>query len=163
MNPNIDLKLEASETPPANWNEAVAHLPGASILQTSQWAEGKSEGGWRALFLQWRQPDQELAAAALVLRRKIALNFDFWYVPRGPLLDWDRLELRDLVLKDLEKLGKQHHAVFIKIDPDVPTGIGVPGSENFVENPAGMGLLEAYQKGGWRFSPQQIQLKSYLK
>ena len=33
---------------PENWNEIIAGLPGASLLQTSQWAEVKARMGWEA-------------------------------------------------------------------------------------------------------------------
>ncbi|HOU20200.1 MAG TPA: peptidoglycan bridge formation glycyltransferase FemA/FemB family protein, partial [Flexilinea sp.] len=71
-------------TPPDHWNEEIASLPGASILQTSQWAEIKAGGGWTPLFQKWTATDGELRAAALILRKKIFLQYEFWYIPRGP-------------------------------------------------------------------------------
>ncbi|HNY19317.1 MAG TPA: peptidoglycan bridge formation glycyltransferase FemA/FemB family protein [Flexilinea sp.] len=142
---------------PDHWNEEIASLPGASILQTSQWAEIKSSGGWTPLFQKWLSADGQLRAAALILRKKIFLQYEFWYIPRGPLLDWEDSQLRTRVLDDLQSLAKKGHAVFIKMDPDVPTGFGVPGTNSYQEQTAGQLLLSEYKKRGWVHSPQQIQ------
>ena len=50
---------------PDNWNEIVAGLPGASLLQTSQWAEVKARMGWEAFPKLWKKPDGTVEAAAL--------------------------------------------------------------------------------------------------
>ena len=157
MSPQSDFRLVVSETPPDGWNEDIAKLSGASILQTRQWADVKTAGGWKPLFLKWLNSQGGLVAAALILKKKIVLNFEFWYVPRGPLLDWEADVLRNQVFDDLTALGKMHHAIFIKADPDVPTGFGLPGTEGYRQNAAGQRLLETYAARGWQFSPQQIQ------
>ena len=152
----------SAHTFPENWNEIIAGLPGASLLQTSQWAEVKARMGWDAFPKLWKKADGTVEAAALILRRPIDMGplhsgMSFLYVPRGPLMDWDDDELRERVLADLTAFGREQKALFIKIDPDVPVSFGEPGSEEFRENPAGQKLLAAYQAHGWINSPQQIQ------
>lgn len=139
------------------WNETIAGLPGASILQTSQWAEVKAAGGWQPIFKQWKTPDGKIEAAALVLKKPLFGGLSFWYIPRGPVLDWNNQSLRDRVMDDLTALAKKEHVVFIKMDPDVPLGFGVPETESFQPIFAGQTLLGMYQKRGWLFSDQQIQ------
>ncbi len=60
-------------------------------------------------------------------------------------------------MADLADFGAQQHALFVKVDPDVPESFGEPGTEEFVENPAGQSLRRYYESHGWHFSPQQIQ------
>lgn len=146
----------------APWNELIRELPGASILQTSQWAEVKRSGGWVPLFKLWRNQSAETVAAALILRKKLLPWLEFWYIPRGPLMDWNDTALRDQVLSEIAELARNSHAVFLKIDPDVPIQFGLEGKENFRENPAGISLLEKYKKEGWQFSPQQIQFRNTI-
>ena len=152
----------SAHTFPENWNEIIAGLPGASLLQTSQWAEVKARMGWDAFPKLWKKADGTVEAAALILRRPIDMGplhsgMSFLYVPRGPLMDWNDDGLRERVLADLTAFGREQKALFIKIDPDVPVSFGEPGSEEFRENPAGQRLLTAYQAHGWVNSPQQIQ------
>ncbi len=147
---------------PENWNEIISGLPGASLLQTSQWAEVKARMGWEAFPKLWKTADGSVEAAALILKRPLApgpfsAGMNFLYIPRGPLMDWNNDSLRERVFADLEEFGRSQHALFIKIDPDVPVCFGEPGSEDCVENPAGQALLKAYEKHGWVHSPQQIQ------
>lgn len=142
---------------PENWNELTAKLPGASLLQTSQWAEVKIRMGWEPFFKVWKGSNGEIEAAALILKKPFKFGFCFLYVPRGPLMNWNDESLRDKVLADLAAFGKEQHAVFVKIDPDVPTCFGEPGTDEARENPAGQSLLKYYDANGWRHSPQQIQ------
>ncbi len=139
------------------WNETIAGLPGASILQTSQWAEVKAAGGWQPIFKQWKTTDGKIEAAALILKKLLFGGLSFWYIPRGPVLDWNNQSLRDRVMDDLTALAKKEHVVFIKMDPDVPLGFGVPETDSFQPIFAGQTLLGMYQKRGWLFSDQQIQ------
>lgn len=142
---------------PENWNEIIAGLPGASLLQTAQWADVKARVGWEAFPKLWKKADGTVEAAALILKRPIRLGMSFLYVPRGPLMDWNDDGLRDRVLGDLAAFGREQKALFVKIDPDVPVSFGEPGSEDFRENPAGRKLLAYYEKHGWVHSPQQVQ------
>ena len=147
---------------PDNWNEIIAGLPGASLLQTSQWAEVKARMGWEAFPKLWKKADGTVEAAALILKRPIALGplrtgLSFLYVPRGPLMDRENDELRERVLKDLEAFGREQKALFVKVDPDIPVSFGEPGTEAYREVPAGQKLLAYYREHGWVRSPQQIQ------
>ncbi len=147
---------------PENWNEIITKLPGASLLQTSQWAEVKARVGWEAFPKLWKKADGTVEAAALILKRPIKAGpipsgSCFLYVPRGPLMDWSDEKLRDRVMADLADFGRQQHALFVKVDPDVPVSFGEPGTEEFTENPVGASLLRYYESHGWLLSPQQIQ------
>ena len=147
---------------PENWNEIISRLPGASLLQTSQWAEVKARVGWQAYPKLWKKADGTVEAAALILKRPIRLGplptgMCFIYVPRGPLMDWNDDALRDRVLADLVQFGREQKALFVKIDPDIPTFFGEPGTDECRENEAGQKLLACYQENGWVHSPQQIQ------
>jgi len=147
---------------PENWNRIIAELPGASLLQTSQWAEVKARVGWEAYPKLWKRDDGTVEAAALILKRPlkagpIPSGKSFLYVPRGPLMNWEDEALRDRILGDLADFAKEKGALFIKIDPDVPISFGEPGTEDFRENHAGQSLLAYYQAHGWVHSPQQIQ------
>lgn len=154
--------MSTSSVMPENWNDTISSLPGASLLQTAQWAEVKARVGWKAFPKVWKKENGLVEAAALILKRPIqagpfSIGKSFLYVPRGPLMDWNDEGLRDRVLSDLEQFAREQKALFVKIDPDVPLSFGEPGSDAFRENSAGQKLLAYYQLHGWKHSPQQIQ------
>jgi lipid II:glycine glycyltransferase (peptidoglycan interpeptide bridge formation enzyme) len=147
-----------------DWNDLVAGLPGAHLLQTCQWARVKARVGWQPQPLVWRDGGA-VQAAALVLRRPIpiagfAAHTCLLYAPRGPLLDWGDNSLRRQVLDDLQVFARQQGAIFIKIDPEVVLGTGVPGTPDAVEDPAGAGIQAGLAERGWHYSSDQIQFRN---
>jgi len=159
-----------------NWNEIISALPHPHILQSREWAAVKSRYGWKATPVIWLEKDGEFetclgsevnvgesepVAAALLLRRKMLFGANVMYAPKGPLLsDWGHEVLRVRVLQDLKKIAHQAKAIFIKIDPDVVVGRGVPGQEGSEEDPLGADIHTEWQAMGWRFSPDQIQYRN---
>lgn len=140
------------------WNGLISGLPGAHLFQSAQWAQVKEKYGWEAHPLRW--PD----AAALVLRRSISLSrfgpkANILYVPRGALLDWGDARRRGNVLDELQSLARRSGAIFIKIDPEVIVGRGIPGSEQ-AENCTPAGLIDDFKKRGWHLSADQIQFRN---
>ena len=92
---------------PQQWDEIISGLPGASILQTREWARIKDATGWAGAAPVVAGFQRKAYAAALVLRRRIRLGgfaakLCVMYVPRGPILDWDDAILRARVLADLQ-------------------------------------------------------------
>ena len=148
-----------------HWNKVIANLPGAHVLQTWQWGEVKSHFGWDMHSLIWRDGSGHITAAALVLQRKISdalrgINMSVMYVPRGPLLDWSDKDLVQEVLSDLRQFAKKQRAIFIKIDPDLPIGYGVPGEAQAHEDPIGQDVRKTLESTGWHFSDEQIQFRN---
>ena len=158
---------------PEVWNASISALPGPHILQTWEWGKVKSQFGWQPHYLYWLQNQgqieliinrllekrktNQLVAAALVLHRKITIGgfshrMSVMYVPKGPMLDWTNAPIRDRVLVDLKLFAQKHSAIFIKIDPEVEIGIGVPGTNGSSVSPAGVMLSNDLKAGGWQLS-----------
>jgi len=148
-----------------DWNQKIKDLPGAHALQTWQWGQVKSKFGWQPHFLLWHNNAGGVKAAALVLQRTIslggfAMRLSVMYVPRGPLLDWSEDSRVKQVLGDLRNFAKKKGAIFVKIDPDLPVGFGVPSEEEASENPTGIAVQDRLKRSGWLFSEEQIQFKN---
>lgn len=157
-----ELTLSVTSDPrEIRWNELAASLPGAHILQTSQWAEIKAEVGWQANYLQWQAVDGKVHAAALVLDRKTPLlPARILYAPRGPLLDWSDLSLARDVLRGLAEYARSRGAIYIKIDPQVQLGRGLPGAEDFSPSDSGLAVTRLLEAAGWTYSSSQIQFRN---
>jgi peptidoglycan pentaglycine glycine transferase (the first glycine) len=101
----------------------------------------------------------------MVLERMISLGnrstpLRILYVPKGPLLNWNDAALRNRVLDDLQDLARKKGAIFIKIDPDVPLGTGIPGSDLDHLELVGETVAGDLKERGWIYSSEQIQFKN---
>ncbi len=153
---------------PAIWDQAIASLPQAHLLQTREWAKVKAAYGWKPQMLLWeddRSPGGGPQAAALALERAISLGgfaarLKVMYIPKGPLLDWENQALRRQVMDDLKNLGRQQGVIFIKIDPNVLLGHGYTGQLGCSQDPLGGAVIQELKAKGWNVSSDQIQFRN---
>ena len=145
------------------WNNLLCEFPKAHILQTSQWAEVKKQNGWAPLYFLEDGDLSHPQSLALILRRQISLfgfKFSILYSPKGPTINWDCSAAVSQALDFLEHLCHVEKAIFIKIDPDVLLGTGIPGTPGNVPAPQGLALQAELTRRGWRFSQDQIQFRN---
>ena len=147
------------------WNDRIANLQTPHLLQTWQWGAAKSQYGWTPHYKTWQGDAGEIVAAAQILQRSIKLpglptTLRMLYVPKGPLLDWNDSQLRLRILADLKDLARERNAFFIKIDPDVRLGTGVPNDEDSTENVLGQDIVAELRSSSWRFSNEQVQYRN---
>jgi len=81
------------------------------------------------------------------------------YVPKGPILDYLDKPLLAAILSTLEEEARQRDSLFVKIDPDVPLGVGTSDTP---PQPAATAVLAALARRGWRRSREQIQFKNTI-
>jgi peptidoglycan pentaglycine glycine transferase (the first glycine) len=158
------------------WNSIISQLPNPHFLQTYEWGQVKAKYGWVPLYAVWTNDKFFVAdncslltdhyvAAALILKRQILRNgfaarLSVLYSPKGPLLDWANESLRKRVLDDLQSFAKKQGAIFLKVDPDVVLGTGVPaGDDNVIDN-GGQAVMSEMKRRGWEYAPDQIQFKN---
>jgi lipid II:glycine glycyltransferase (peptidoglycan interpeptide bridge formation enzyme) len=157
------LKFEFFSASSVEWNDLIQTLPEPHILQTEEWKQIKKQFGWEPYQYIWSNSNQ-IFAAALVLKRTISvvppsIQASVLYVPKGPLLvDWNDVDLRNNVIADLQEIAKLHRAMFIKIDPDIQVGTGLPGECGPDE--LGIKISTELAGEGWQYSGDQIQYKN---
>jgi lipid II:glycine glycyltransferase (peptidoglycan interpeptide bridge formation enzyme) len=140
----------------------------------------KAKYGWSPFYAVWTADGKfsvlnetdnlpldtdDFIAAAMILKRQIIRNgfaarLSILYSPKGPLLDWTNEPLRERVLNDLQAFAKQQGTIFLKMDPDVVLGTGVPASgEDAFEN-NGQAVMSELKRKGWEYASDQIQFKN---
>jgi peptidoglycan pentaglycine glycine transferase (the first glycine) len=150
-----------------DWNRIIAHLPGSHALQTWEWGEFKHQYGWDPIQIIWYDNDR-IVAASLLLKRGLSIPWlseftNVFYIPKGPLLDWSNSNLRHEVLMDLHDYAKENNALFIKCDPDIVLGTGLPGSSEKQIMSSDNKLIANLKQLGWRLSTEQIQFKNTVQ
>jgi peptidoglycan pentaglycine glycine transferase (the first glycine) len=161
-----------------NWNEITSKFPDPHFLQTYEWGQVKAKYGWTPFYAVWTDDGKvqvspnpqslitnHCVAACLILKKKIlnrgfAARLSVLYAPKGPLLDWDNIPLRTRVLNDLQAFAKKQGAIFLKIDPDIVLGRGIPNSEGDVPENSGQAAGAELARRGWAYSSDQIQFRN---
>lgn len=161
------------------WNSLISTLPDPHFLQTYEWGQVKAKYGWSPLYAVWDADgswtvegdmdqlslSKSPIAAALILKRQIlrrgfSARLSILYTPKGPLLDWSNVPLRNRVLDTLQSFAKKQGAIFLKMDPDVVLGMGIPHTEEDDFNNNGNSVVSNLNYRGWRYSSDQIQFKN---
>jgi peptidoglycan pentaglycine glycine transferase (the first glycine) len=157
--------MQAFTGQPKEWNEIISQLPEPHFLQTWEWAQVKAKYGWIPMPFIWQDDSANIVAATMILKKQIlsrgfAARLSILYAPKGPLLDWSNEALRTRVLNDLQSFAKQQSAIFLKIDPDIILGRGVPDSEGDVLDNGGQAARSELTRKGWGYSSDQIQFQN---
>jgi lipid II:glycine glycyltransferase (peptidoglycan interpeptide bridge formation enzyme) len=162
------------------WDSIIAKLPNSHFLQTYEWGQVKAKYGWSPIYAIWDEQGNmkvetdvnrlssfvfPASAAALILKRQILRNgfaarLSILYSPKGPLLDWTNESLRTCVLNDLQSFATKQGAIFLKMDPDIVLGTGVPQGEDEVVDANGQLVMNELKRRGWGYASDQIQFKN---
>lgn len=163
--PTHQYLLDIISPSATEWDTAIANLPEPHILQSAHWADLKKANGWQPEYLLWRNEAGAVAAAVVLHRKSIPIlgkltGACLLYAPRGPLLDWTDLALRDQVIIDLENYARNRKAIFLKIDPEVALAWSSDPLIGREDNMAGLALEQTLLSRGWHFSQDQLQFRN---
>lgn len=97
-------------------DEFIQKSPYCSLLQSSKWACIKDNWNHEIVGV---KKDDELVASALVLIKPLPLHMSMMYIPRGPVMDFNDVELIRFFFDNLKQWAKKYHTLFIKLDPNI--------------------------------------------
>lgn len=87
------------------------------FFHSIEWAKFKGNTGWSYEFIGLKE-GKKIKAAAMLLGKKVPfLKKDFYYSPRGFVLDYDNYDLIQKFTKLLKKYLKEKNILFLKINP----------------------------------------------
>ncbi len=143
------------------WNATLAQMPYAHVLQTWEWGEFKAATtGWEPKRIAYMHQGAVAAMAQVLIRRVGSLKV--MYVPKGPALDYNQPGLRVAVIDALKRHAREQGAIFLKIDPDVVAGVGIPGEMGAGEIELGHQVMYEWGKAGLRYSRDQVQFRNSI-
>lgn len=114
----------AAETDAADWQSLLERLPSGDVLHDWEWAAVAELGGTPAQRFVLEERGELVAICAAQVRRT-ALGRSFWYVPRGPVLDYDHPEAErrfNRILEGLRLAAGRGHAIAVRLEPRVELG-----------------------------------------
>ncbi len=91
------------------YTEFIKSHKHGNMMQAIEWSSIKNT--WGAVRIAVSDDEDNIIAAAQVLTRK-----GLWYVPRGPILDYNNKELLGFFLTNLKKFAKTKQAKLVKLD-----------------------------------------------
>ena len=97
-------------------DEFVKNHPLCNLLQSSDWAKVKDNWDHKIVGV---YEDGKLVASALVLIKWLPLKFSMFYIPRGPIMDYENERLVSYFMQELKKWAKKFNCLFIKMDPGI--------------------------------------------
>ena len=96
------------------------HKTKSHFLQSSAWGEfSKDNKGVTPYYLGLVDDKDKILATALLLQKKLPLNYSYFYCPRGFVIDYNNKELVKEMTQELKKFSKNKKGVYVKIDPDI--------------------------------------------
>ncbi len=115
----LTVRELTGETDHAAWNAFVGRIPEGDVLQAWEWG-GVKGADWTPIRLGLFR-GARLTGGVSLLRRKLPLVGNFFYAPRGPLLeDWADEAALTALLAAIRNRAAKDGAAFLKIDPAVP-------------------------------------------
>ena len=104
------------------YTEFIKSHKHGNMMQAIEWSAIKNT--WGAVRVAVSDDKDNIIAAAQVLTRK-----GLWYVPRGPILDYNNKELLEFFLTNLKKFAKTKQAKLVKLD--IPVAVKDEKLTNF--------------------------------
>ena len=106
-----------TNTDPALLDEFVMNSDQNNLFQCSNWVKVKNN--WGHMLTSVTDEEGKIVASALVLIRKMPLGNTLFYVPKGPVMNYNDHNLVRFMFDNLIREAKKQHAITLRFDPKV--------------------------------------------
>lgn len=118
------------------------------FMQSYEFGQIKKDKGFTPYYIALKK-DKKIIGTALLLEKKLPLNYTYLYSPRGYVLDYDNKELIKIFTDKIKEFAKERKAIFIKIDPAIKRhNLDIDG--NILEGKTNYGLIDYLKKIGYK-------------
>lgn len=94
----------------------LSQHPLRHLFQHSRWHEVKENWSFLEVAI---MGGGKIRAYAMILVRPLFLGQSMFYIPRGPVMDYQNEKLCQFMFTNLKTLAKRHHAIMIRFDPNL--------------------------------------------
>lgn len=139
------------------YTEFIKSHKHGNMMQAIEWSSIKNT--WGAVRVAVSDDEDNIIAAAQVLTRK-----GLWYVPRGPILDYNNKELLGFFLTNLKKLAKTKQAKLVKLD--IPIAVKDEKLANFKDvdvDRSNDELIKTFKSYGYNHKGFSLDMSSTIQ
>lgn len=139
------------------YTEFIKSHKHGNMMQAIEWSAIKNT--WGAVRVAVSDNEDNIIAAAQVLTRK-----GLWYVPRGPILDYNNKELLGFFLTNLKKFAKTKQAKLVKLD--IPIAVKDEKLANFKDvdvDRSNNELIKTFKSYGYNHKGFSLDMSSTIQ
>lgn len=139
------------------YTEFIKNHKHGNMMQAIEWSAIKNT--WGAVRVAVSDDEDNIIAAAQVLTRK-----GLWYVPRGPILDYNNKELLGFFLTNLKKFAKTKQAKLVKLD--IPIAVKDEKLANFKDvdvDRSNDELIKTFKSYGYNHKGFSLDMSSTIQ
>ena len=139
------------------YTEFIKSHKHGNMMQSIEWSSIKNT--WGAVRVAVSDDEDNIIAAAQVLTRK-----GLWYVPRGPILDYNNKELLGFFLTNLKKFAKTKQAKLVKLD--IPIAVKDEKLANFKDvdlDRSNDELIKTFKSYGYNHKGFSLDMSSTIQ
>ena len=101
---------------PEEFTKFAAKSPYKSFLQTTEIATLREKNGWTAYYFGVEE-EGKIIAGAMAVARPTFLGKSTYFIPGGPLMDYENTSLVNFFFKNLKNYAKSHNGYLLHIEP----------------------------------------------
>lgn len=139
------------------YTEFIKSHKHGNMMQAIEWSAIKNT--WGSVRVAVSDDEDNIIAAAQVLTRK-----GLWYVPRGPILDYNNKELLGFFLTNLKKFAKTKQAKLVKLD--IPVAVKDEKLANFKDvdvDRSNDELIKTFKSYGYNHKGFSLDMSSTIQ
>lgn len=139
------------------YTEFIKSHKHGNMMQAIEWSSIKNT--WGSVRVAVSDDEDNIIAAAQVLTRK-----GLWYVPRGPILDYNNKELLGFFLTNLKKFAKTKQAKLVKLD--IPIAVKDEKLANFKDvdvDRSSDELIKTFKSYGYNHKGFSLDMSSTIQ
>lgn len=113
------------------WNSEIQRFEMVHPLNAFGWGAVRRVDKWKPIYLV-AENDGLVRGMMMVLVKKIPYTpYSIMYSPKGPVWDYDDRETLAALVDEARRIGDEHNAIFLRIDPNIKEDAIAEGKDPF--------------------------------
>jgi len=143
-------RIDAAEN--MYWDQQVQKFEMVHPLNAFGWGAVRSVDNWKPIYLA-AENDGVVCGMMMVLVKKIPYSpYSIMYCPKGPVWNYEDIDTLAALLAHTRRIGAEHNAIFLRIDPNIREDAIVDGKDPFKS----FGFIHLEQRWTFWNSPRDV-------